>query len=104
VAEIFVRNDRNFHGYGREALRCTYNSEIRVYESSAASGPHVWLNIRCDPRVLRDQPPGEGTAHLNEEQARDLVDRLQTWLDEIPSRWARPKTQKKTKTEKEGRR
>ena len=95
MAEIFRRNDRGFHGYGREPLRCTYDSEIRVYESSVASDPHVWLNIVCNPRVLRDQPPGEGTAHLNEQQARDLIDRLQTWLDEIPTRWARPAGDKK---------
>lgn len=81
-----TENARGFHVYG-EPVICTYGSTIRVYESSAASGPHVWLNVLCDGNILRHQPSGEGTAHLNEEQARALVARLQAWLDEIPSRW-----------------
>lgn len=81
--------DRGFHQYG-EPFLCTYRSRVRVYESSSASGPHVWLNVECDPRVLRDQPSGEGTAHLNEDQARLLVAMLQAWLDEIPERWGAP--------------
>lgn len=85
---IYKRGDRGFHGYGKPVF-CTYNTRIEVYESSAASGPHVWLNLRVDPTSLRDQPSGEGTAHLNESQTRALVARLQTWLDEIPRRWGR---------------
>jgi hypothetical protein len=83
---IVKRGDRGFHGYG-EPFRDSYGAELNVYESSSAEGPHVWLKVACDPMVLRDQPPGVGTAHLNEEQARALIARLQTWLDEIPSRW-----------------
>ncbi len=86
MARIYKRGDRGFHGYGKP-MRCTYRTEIEVYESSSASGPHVWLNVKCDPAVLSKQEPGEGTAHLNEKQARALIDRLQTWVDEIPKRW-----------------
>lgn len=79
-------NVRGFHIYG-EPVICTYGTAVRVYESSSAEGPHVWLNVTVDPRRLKDQPSGEGTAHLNEQQARDVVARLLAWLDEIPSRW-----------------
>lgn len=81
-----TENQRGFHQYG-EPVVCTYGSTIRVYESSAAMGPHVWLNVKCDGVSLHDQPEGEGTAHLNEEQARELIARLQAWVDEIPERW-----------------
>lgn len=84
-----TKTNRGFHKYGTP-VRCTYGSTVRVYESSAATGPRVWLNIVCDPTVLRDQPAGEGTAHLNQKQARAIVARLQAWLDEIPVRWGKP--------------
>lgn len=83
-----TKTQRGFHKYG-SAVRCTYGTTIRVYESSAASGPHVWLNLVVDPNQLKDQPSGEGTAHLNKRQARAVVARLQAWIDEIPSRWGR---------------
>jgi len=88
VADIKItkRGDRGFHQYG-EPFRCTYRTEVAVYESSSAEGPRVWLRLTCDPRYLKNQPEGEGTAHLNEEQARTLVAMLTAWLDEIPSRW-----------------
>lgn len=79
---------RGFHRYG-EPVICTYGTKVEVYESSSAEGPHVWLNLECDMENLRSQKAGEGTAHLNEEQARAVIARLQTWLDEIPSRWNR---------------
>lgn len=81
-AAITPRGDRGFHQYG-EDQHCTYGTRIRVYESSAASGPHVWL-------ALYESAPLDmacAGAHLNETQARELIARLQAWLDEIPSRW-----------------
>lgn len=84
--KIIKRNDRGFHQYG-DPIVCTYGSRIEVYESSIADGPHCWIQIFCDPRMLPNQPSGRGVAHLNEEQARGLIARLQAWLDEIPSRW-----------------
>lgn len=83
-----AKTNRGFHIYG-EPVVCTYGSEIRVYESSAATGPRVWLSVKCDGISLHDQPEGEGTAHLDENQARALIARLQAWVDEIPSRWGR---------------
>jgi hypothetical protein len=85
---IYKRGDRGFHGYGKP-MRCEYRTEIEVYESSSASGPHVWLSLKVDPTVLRQQPSGEAVAHMNAKQARDLIARLQTFVDEIPKRWKR---------------
>lgn len=79
-------NIRGFHIYG-EPVVCTYGSEVSVYESSAADGPHVWLKVKCDGEILHHQPEGEGVSHLNEEQARAVIARLQAWVDEIPERW-----------------
>ena len=85
--EIIVRGDRGFHGYGKP-FRDTYGSEIEVYESSAAEGPHVWLKVDASRWITSPEDFAVGTAHLNEDQARALVERLQAWLDEIPSRWS----------------
>lgn len=79
------RKGRGFHQYG-QPFRCSYGTEIEVYESSAARGPHCWLNLTQGPHLTFRS--GNGTAHLNAEQARALVARLQAWLDEIPKRWA----------------
>ena len=80
------QSGRGFNIYGPPS-HCTYGTKIEVYESSSASGPHLWLNLTCDPDVLTKQPAGEGTAHLTPKQARELIARLQCWLDEIPTRW-----------------
>lgn len=87
--KIIERSDRGFHQYGEEPVRCTYGTSVEVYESSSAEGPHVWLKLLCDSHVLSNQAAGEGTAHLNEAQAREVIARLQAWVDEIPSRWGR---------------
>lgn len=82
------RGDRGFLGYG-QPLQCTYGTTIEVYESSSAEGPHVWLKLRQDPRVLRGEQAGEATAHLSEEQASAVVASLSAWLADIPARWGR---------------
>lgn len=84
--KIYRRDDRGFHGYGKP-MECTYKTNIEVYESSSAEGPHVWLNLREDPVVFDQMSPGHAVAHLNEKQAIELIRRLNTWLDEIPRRW-----------------
>ncbi len=75
---IFIRGDRGFHGYGRP-FRDSYGSEIEVYESS--SGRHVWLKV--DPRSWdRNIGAGEACAHLDERQAREVIARLERWLED----------------------
>lgn len=84
ITEITETNDRGFHRYG-EPLVCDYGNTATVYESSSAEAPHVWLNISSTGQIK----PRMGTAalHLNEEQARALIARLNAWLEEIPERW-----------------
>ena len=50
---------------------------VRVYESSAAMGPHIWLAVE-DADVTK---PGKGYAHLNLDAATRLRDQL-TWMIE----------------------
>lgn len=84
---VTKRGDCGFHQYGADHI-CTYGTTISVYESSSAEGPHCWLNLKNGPELSGPYAdPHEGTAHLNPEQARLLIRRLQTWLDEIPRRW-----------------
>jgi len=78
------KQGRGFHQYGEPFLD-TYDAILDVYESSAASGPHVWLSIE---KGTVDAAQG-AVAHLNPKQAEQLIDRLQAWIDEIPSRWNR---------------
>lgn len=54
-----------------------YGGEVLVYESSAASGPHLWLRI-VSP-VSLNEPNGmmaETVAHLTLENAQKLHDQL----------------------------
>ena len=77
---------RGFHLYG-EPFECSYGTQVRVYESSAAMAPHVWLALKVRPDMEQAHTVGEASAHLNRTQAIALVARLTAWLDEIPSRW-----------------
>lgn len=73
----FTMSDRGF--IDLEPITCSYGSKVRVYESSSAESPHIWLNIKVDPEILHGQPEGEGTAHLTLSQARALRDQLH-WM------------------------
>ena len=55
-------------------IQVEYGGSVRVYESSAAVSPHLWLAVMPD-----DNP--EATAHLTLESAEHLRDQL-TWLIE----------------------
>jgi len=86
---ITKRNDRGFHQYGKDST-CTYGTTIRVYESSSAEGPHLWLELQNGDELMRKAITGYASAHLNQQQAEYLIRRLQTWVDEIPKRWGKP--------------
>lgn len=60
----------------------TYGGHVRVYESSAASGPHVWVTSVA-PSDLNDptSPAVEVALHLTLEGAATLSDQL-AWLVE----------------------
>lgn len=80
-----TKTERGFHNYG-EPIIDSYQNEITVRESSAASGPRVW--VFCKPGLpWAESQRGEASLHLTPDQARGLVERLQAWLDEIPGRW-----------------
>lgn len=54
-----------------------YGGYVKVYESSAASGPHLWLSVTC-PSDLNDpgSEPIEAIAHLKLESAENLVEQI----------------------------
>lgn len=58
-----------------EPFTCTYGSHVRVYESSSAESPHIWVNIDASPWHT-EAKEGEGVAHLSLEQAALLRDQL----------------------------
>lgn len=83
---VFKRNDRGFHTYGRP-ITDTNGGRLEVYESSAVSvgskgGPFVWLAIDASAWD-HSKECGIAHAHMTMQQVDALVDRLQTWQDEV---------------------
>lgn len=78
-------SDRGFMLYGGSAVRTSYGHpvEIRVQESSAASGPHVWMFIDAAPGMKGREP------HLSLADAIEIRDRLTQFIDDVPERWTR---------------
>lgn len=74
---------RGFLLYGGSAVRTSYGQpvEVRVQESSAASGPHCWLFV--------DQVRGSSSRepHLSLADAIEIRDRLTQFIDDTPDRW-----------------
>jgi hypothetical protein len=52
----------------------THGGDVSVYESSAASGPHIWLRAGED---MPGKPLVEATVHLTAEDAWRLAEQLQ---------------------------
>ncbi len=75
-----VVSDRGFIGY--DSFKDSYGAEVKIQESSAASGPHCWIFV--EGGGIDDN---KGSAHLDEAQARIVRDALDAWLGEIPERW-----------------
>lgn len=75
-------NDRGFLVYGGTAVPTRYGHTIRVQESSAASGPHVWLFI---------EGAAEAAPHLSLADAIEIRDRLTQFIDGTPERWTNGK-------------
>jgi len=76
---------RGFMLYGGSAVVTSYGRpvEIRVQESSAASGPHVWLFLG----EAGDKTPVD--PHLSLADAIELRDRLTQFIDDVPQAWTR---------------
>lgn len=69
---------RGFATYGLPLLT-TYGHRISVYESSAASAPHMWLSVSPSNRV-RCGEDDDRAAHLSMRQAIALRDRLDAFI------------------------
>ncbi len=82
------QDDRGFYEYGD--VTDDRGTTATVKESSAADGPYCWVFIK-EAGAYRPKP-GKSSLHVNESQARELVEALTKWLDQIPSRWAQGPT------------
>ncbi|MBS1722550.1 MAG: hypothetical protein JSS66_06025 [Armatimonadetes bacterium] len=77
-----VPSDRGFNRF--PAIPGSYGDGdsyggVQVYESSAASGPHLWLKV-TEPGIAReDQKDTTATLHLSLENALTLRDQIE-WL------------------------
>lgn len=67
-----MSNERGLRVFG--VIQDTYGHEITVRESSAASGPHVWLSIDCNQAVMFPDP------HLDLQDAIELRDALNEFI------------------------
>jgi len=70
---------RGLRMYGGEVIRTTYGHTIAVRDSSAASGPCIWLDV--EGGELRTGP------HLDLDDVLELRERLDQFLRAIPERW-----------------
>jgi hypothetical protein len=77
-------SDRGFMLYGGSPVLTSYGHpvEIRVQESSAASGPHCWLFCGDSASVKSGDP------HLSLADAIEIRDRLTQFIDDVPERWS----------------
>ena len=66
-----IRSERGFAQL--LPIRSEYGGEMSVYESSAASGPHIWLKAR---EAMRGEPERTAALHLTAENAWRLADQL----------------------------
>ncbi|MDJ0368767.1 hypothetical protein QMK19_03505 [Streptomyces sp. H10-C2] len=74
-------SDRGFLIYGGQPIPTSYGHTVRVQESSAAEGPHVWLFIDDSPVSDRNSP------HLSLEQAIAVHAALGQFIDGVAERW-----------------
>lgn len=68
----------------------TYGATVRIYESSAASGPHIWMNCEQPPPPYPgalEQELGEVALHLNLDQAISIRDRLDYLIEKARREW-----------------
>lgn len=80
-----------------EPVETTYGSQVRVYESSAAAGPRLWINIDGECHLDENPKPfagishgiakGSASAHLNLEQAKLLRHRLDEAINYVSNQW-----------------
>lgn len=76
---IVKRGDRGLAGFGKPT-KCSYGTDIDVYESSAADARYVWLSMQTDLRGFPSIGKGEASAHLSVDQAYALAMRLLAFI------------------------
>ncbi|MFJ3793832.1 hypothetical protein [Kitasatospora sp. NPDC090091] len=81
ISPPIIANDRGFYTYGGRPIPTDYGHTITVRESSAASGPHVWLAIDGQNASADTNP------HLSLAQAIALREALGQFIDGVPDRW-----------------
>lgn len=74
----YETSDRGFRHY--EPTPTSYGHEVRIYESSAAMEPHLWLSVELTPENARDAgsniEPGRQAAHMTLDQAEEVYNKL----------------------------
>lgn len=80
-------SERGFEQYG--GIETKHGHMVQVYESSAASGPHVWIKTARTPETgsRYGMGPEETTAHLDLVQAMKLRAMLDKFIEGVLSRW-----------------
>lgn len=81
-----VVTDRGFKHYEPTITDTDRGEKVRVYESSAADGPYLWLSVEGEayldgpgvvfPGIPFGVAPATCAAHLTLDQAREIRDRL----------------------------
>lgn len=65
-------------GFARlPAIPGAYGGEATAYESSTASGPHLWLRIQIPANSLDGSMDEDATLHLTADNAVKLAEQLQ---------------------------
>ena len=79
-------------GFARqETIKGAYGGTVQVYESSAASGPHIWLRAQNPSEYHDGNTPAEGavaTLHLSLAEAEKLIVQLQELTTYQRETWA----------------
>jgi hypothetical protein len=84
-----------------EPTPSTYGAPVSVYESSAATAPHLWISIDGECHISGDVVPfndisglvrskgaGSIAAHLTMDQARDVRDKLDAAIHHSEERFS----------------
>lgn len=74
-------SERGFLQYAGGPIATVYGHRVSVYESSAASSPHVWMDVSDSPLV------GGHTPHMSLDQAIMLRAALDQFINGVPERW-----------------
>ena len=82
-------SDRGFDAM--PPLEGEYGGHVRVYESSAAMGPHIWLNAVAPVDLNRPEGPTvKAVLHLTAENAWKLAEQIRVLVGDHYQGDARP--------------